>query len=46
MPSAEVPLRVKLLVFLLFFVGFAVNILAFVDAQWFHYVLRSTGSLP
>jgi S1-C subfamily serine protease len=41
MPSAEVPLRVKLLVFLLFFLGFAVNLLAFLDAEWFHYVLRA-----
>jgi S1-C subfamily serine protease len=40
MAPAEVPLRVKLTVFLLFFLGFAVNVLAFLDAEWLHYVIH------
>lgn len=39
MPQGEVPLRVKFVLFLLFFLGFAVNLLAFLDAEHFHYVI-------
>jgi S1-C subfamily serine protease len=44
MPQGEVPLRVKFILFLLFFLGFAVNILVFLDAEHFHYVIgRPSG---
>ena len=39
MAHGEVPLRVKFVLSFLFFLGFAVNLLALLDAERFHYVI-------
>ena len=39
--ARAIPPRVTLLLFLLFFLGFAVTVLAFVDLRWAHWLLTA-----
>jgi S1-C subfamily serine protease len=45
MPRREVPLKIKLLLLLLFLAGFSLNVLTFLDAGWFHYLLGRRSEL-
>ena len=44
MARREIPGRVLFVLVLLFFVGFAVNVLAWLDVEYFNYVLRTPGA--
>jgi len=45
MPHGEIPFRAKFALFMLFFLGFALNVLIFADLQWWHYVFKAPSAV-
>jgi len=43
--TRNVPSHVALFLFLLFFVGFAITVLAFVDLHWNHWLLKPADNV-